>query len=580
MLRSKRTLTILLALALGIGGVAALDTFGLLPKRAGSDAPAGVNSAARNAKPQPTSGAGAAAQPKGAAAKRSEPSEVDDEVGIPSRLIPADANLIIELSSLSGVESSVRRLVERFDPSMAPMVQADMLLGRMLATFGGKAAGVDHVQPLAFAVHLEDGQTTPTLILPVTDPESYLGTLRLPPGIAEPRLTSHYIGLSLGPDYSIDPDGVSLRPALEPTTLNLVVDADSMREPMLAGMQQAVQMGGVASNPEAEAGQAFARDLVQAADKFELALTLEPERLGLELSVDLDPDSSLAKPAPEQAPQLDALARFASQNDDLTLLAGWDPGYYTDLIQPWIEKSRQGDALDSAALSLLPAMGSEFALVASARPGAGHLALVCRPADGEALLGMAGGALAQLDREALPVALGSLEEVPIEAGRAARLTIDLGVERRGETAGDRRIRKMLALAFGSEQVELQLTSRNGWWIVTLDADPEWRADLLDRALEEGPASAPPELARLAASTQAAGVACIYRIDALAIQRNVMQLMAQQMGLDPSAELAQLEASVGSEPIPIEGYVGIGATRWSAAASFAGERMLELAKQFQ
>ena len=194
---------------------------------------------------------------------------------------------------------------------------------------------------------------------------------------------------------------------------------------------------------------------------------------------------------------------------------------------------------------------------------------------------MAGMALAGVDREGLPFGLGSFQTVEVEDGRAARLTIDLATTPEGDTAENARVREMLAILFGTDQVELQVTSRGGWFLITLGGEGTWRDDTIARAGAEGAErQALPELAELVERGRGASPVAAYRVDLVAIQRNLMTLMATQMNLDPSAEVERLESAVGADELFLSGYGAVLGDRWVTGTRLDFGRFLTLMEMMQ
>ena len=148
--------------------------------------------------------------------------------------------------------------------------------------------------------------------------------------------------------------------------------------------------------------------------------------------------------------------------------------------------------------------------------------------------------------------------------------------REGETAEDVRVRELISLLFGSDQVELQLTSRGGSLIVTIAADQAWRAGLISRAGGDGDLSGlPDDLATMLDHTRGASPGFVYQLDLAGIQRNLMVLMANHMGLESSGELDRFDAVVGAEPVTVSAYGALAGNRWTAGFEVDFDRMMAL-----
>jgi len=584
MLRSKRTSAVTLSLALGVLGVAALDALDLLPQSA-EEAPVLLdNSAAARPKPQPTEGTSAPRGLDGAS----------HEAGVPARLLPANTAVYVEVSSFDGAERALRQLVGRFDPRAAMTIDGDQPLGQMLGAFGVDATDLDRGRRLGLALVMSEGRPHPTLLLPVSAPVEFTRRLLLPPGLAEPRVSARYVGLTLGPGYPVSNGTEPVELTFEPSTVNAVLQLDRMRGVLERGIARARQQANAAvagADPSATAayrlGCELGEELITATETLELALGLADDELDLHVAVRLDEASSLARPQPEDPADLAGLAGFATAADHVACVATWDRRFVDDVLRPLLHEvgavaSSEADerALDrlEGALSLLPSLGNQVGVFASLDVGSAHLAMVGRPPDADTLLGLAGVALDAAPREELPLLVGGLEAVELEGGRARRLVVDLASPREGEEPSVARVRELLRLLFGADQVELQLASRGGWWVATLGADEAWRDGVLAATLSTP--TAPTALAALVERTRSASPAAAYQVDVLAIQRNLLRLMAEQMDLDPEAELTRLEGVVGSTPLRLSGYAAVDGARWTGVTHLDLGRLMALLELVQ
>lgn len=588
MLRSKRTFVVALSLALGVLAVAAVDAFDLMPGGPGEEA--GVNTAAGRPKPRPTAG-GSSREPEGGG-------RATDEVGVPSALRPSDTAVYVEVASLAEVARIVREIVGRFDPNAAMMFDGEAMIGQMLGAFGGNPADVDRGRPFGLALSIPDGgEPRPTLILPVRSPQGFQRGLQLPPGFAEPRREAGYVGLAMGSSYPVDRGATPPAFRFDAATVNARMDMAPLRAQIESGMEQMRRTGQQMArtlDPSTAAAYAYSQQLatefMTGMDHVELAIDLADERFGIEMGVGLSPESSWARSSVEEPADLAALARFAHPTDDIVALAGWDRAFLEEVVRPFVDQlgglpSSASPGIPheqiAAVMSFLPSFGEQLGVFVSLDPGAAHLAFVGRPADADALLGMAGMALAGVDRSVLPVEVGSLQEVELEDGRAARLTIDLGVAPAGEPPFGARVRRMLTLLFGGDEVELRLATRDGWMIATLGADPEWRDGLFAAAAAgTDPGTPRPGLEELLRKVDGASPAAAYQADLLELQRNLMTLMAEQMELDPEEELARLEETLGSEPFDISAYGAVRGELWSSGTDFDLGRMMRMAEMMQ
>jgi hypothetical protein len=591
MLRSKRTFAVALALALGVLAMAVMHSFGLLPS--GEDESQLINSAAGRHKPRPTSGQASPGQPGTSAT---------DDLGVPAGLIPTDACIYLEVSSFAAIERVMRDLVGPIEPGMALMFDGESMLNQMLASFGGSGSGVDRRRPMGVALAMpENGEPRATLLLPVHAPEEFARGLRLPPGFAQPRHTGRYVGLTLGPDYPVSRSGAPIATGLEPATISGRFQLDPVRDQVLSAMDLSAMNMGSGSNGALAAslgadaplayqlGQDFAYEMVSAMDHIDLALDLEDETTALHFALAFNEGSKFGLPLSRKPADLGALARFGDEADDVVAVAAWDSAFVEEVVLPFVDdlgdlsqNERDEANLDQleGVLAFAPNLGDQVGLFADFEVGAAHLALVCRPQDPDSLLGMAGMALAALNSESAPVSLGSLRAVELENGRAARLTIDLSVAPEGESGEDARTREMLAIAFGSEQVVLQLTSRGGWLLVTLSSNEEWREGLVAATAEEAPAGdLPAAMADLLARIKGASPGYACSVDLLSVQRNMLALMSEQMGLDASNELLRVDAALGTDPLPISFYGAVHGGRWSGGAETDLKRVLAWSEMF-
>lgn len=573
MLRSKRTFAVSLSLALGVLGVAAVQSFGLFESPPAEEPL--VNSAAGRRKPKPTSGG--SAPTKGGTV---------DEVGVPSALIPSDTAVYVEIESFQVIERVVRDLVGKIDPTAAVMFEPEQMLQGMLGAFGAKIADVDRKRPLGLALSISGaGDPRPTLVLPVLAPQEFQRGLQLAPGLAAPRTAARYVGLSLGPDYPIQSSN-PIKSGFEPATLNARIELAPFRDQISQGLAQARRLGGSASGDAAyEWGQQVGYSFIESLENVDVSLDLDGDEVVLHMGLALDPASSFVRPLPEEPVDLEALLSFASSGDDLIAVVGWDRPFLDEVVVPFFDRvgslarseedERSLDQLQ-AALAFLPTLGEQAGIFGSVEVGAAHLTVVCRPSDADTLLGMTSMALAGVDREGLPFGLGTLQKVQVEDGRAARLTIDLATSPADHSRVDARVREMLAILFGSEQIELQVTSRGGWFLITLGAAGAWRDDVVAHtATDAGGRQALPELAELVARGQGASPVAAYRVDLVALQRNLMTLMADQMNLDATAEVERLESALGSDRLYLSGYGAVLGERWVTGTRLDFGRWLTL-----
>lgn len=586
MLRSKRSFLVALSIALGVLAMALVDSLDLVSQ---DETPEAVHDTMvgnrTRPRPQPKSGNGEASK------------ATSDDVGIPAILVPGDTALYVELASIATVERTIRRMVGEVDPMLAMNLDADMMLGQMLGMFGADPASIDKRRPLGVALSMpKNGDPCPTLILPVHAPTKFQRSLQLPPGFADPRITAGYVGLALGEAYP--PAGAPLPLGFAPTTLNVYFDLNPMRDEIQSGMRGARGIRRPDNDPRGAAaydfGQEVAEEVISSISSFEFALDAESDSIGMQVGVELLPGSTFARPSISEAPELKALARFASDQDDVYFVAGWNRAFFEEGLRPLIDRVAEFAQTDEEeasfdkieqALAFLPSIGDQAAVFASTEPGAAHVVLVCRPADPGTLLGMAGMAFTRIDRESLPFQLGPLETVETDEDgaaqlRAARAVIDLGAAREGEDSSDVRIRGMLAHLFGDSQVELQLSAVGDYWIATLGADPAWRDELLARATSEEATSVDPKLAELLASTEGASPACAYRVDAKGIAADMVTLFAEHMELDPTTEVERIHKATGQEPVWIEGYMAAFAQRWESGTEIDFDRLLTLIEIFE
>ncbi len=589
MLRSKRTFSVILSLAFGVGAMAALNHFDLLPG-SGSDEPV-ANTASTRPKPLPTSGEAASNRTK-TATDSSRTAHGVDEVGVPGTLIPTDTTLYVEISSFAAIERVVRDLVGKIDPRAAMMMDGEAVLEQMLGPFGAEIADVDKRRPLGLAVTMAgQGEPRPTILLPVRDPQEFKRDLSLAPGLAEPRLASQYVGLALGPGYPVSSAGSPVAFTFDPATVNVYLDLDPIRAQILEGMEQAglagsEMVGSLDSSTSAayEQGQELGREVLAATDHVELAVDLTNGRLGLQAALGLSEGSSWVRPVPESPPDLARLAAFARPDDHLTMVGGWDRSFVDGVIRPFMDRlsdialSEEDELVFDqveAVLTFLPTLGDELGVFASLEVGSAHLAVVARPPDADTLLAMTSMALAGVDRDLLPVAIGPFREVMVDGGCVARLIVDVSPTYSVD-AEVARTRKMLSLLFGSQQIQVQLTSQGGWLVFTLGSDETWREELLAVAAEDAPSnSSSAPFTELIGRAQGGSPAVAYEIDLAAMQVNVLTLMGEHMGLDVSAELDDFETAVGTEPLTISAYAAVHGDRWASGFELELDRLMRL-----
>jgi len=520
-------------------------------------------------------------------ATSTETPSASDEVSVPVALIPRDAFFYLEVRSIGWLNSVLEEVTGSIDPQLALMADGDVLLAQALGVVGGDPAQIDRRRTLALAAAMPAGTGQPavTVILPVHEPTEFARSLRLPPGFAEPRLQAGYVGLTMGPSYPVSPTGGEIARDLLPGALSARLSIEPVRPFFEPALEQARTRGRMAAEsmpaPGAYmAGQDFALELMRDLQELEIGLDYEQQVLEVHTAIELSEDSSLVLPGSADAVDLARLGAFVRPEDNLVALAGWDQRLIDDVLQPlfdsvsdWSMSEEDELALDKldSFLSATSTVGEQVGVCGRFELGASRLAIVGRPPEPEALMAGAPLALAALPLAETGLELAPLETVELEGGSALHLTVDLSGE-----AEDTELERALEgcrLIFGSDQVTLRLAQREGWMGLFVGGDEAWMEEML--ATMQGEQQPEGELAALLAHTRGARAAVVYRVDLRALVVNLVRLVSEHMGMEPSEDLERLDSLAGSEPLWLEAYGGLVGTRWSGGGRFDTGRLMAL-----
>ncbi len=600
----KTSLLALTAACLGVAGVAVVNELDLLPEWLRKEKETSVTPTAggqERVRPRPTDGrpiekGGGSSVKSGSMlvegvpqplATSTETPSASDEVSVPVALIPRDAFFYLEVRSIGWLNSVLEEVTGSIDPQLALMADGDVLLAQALGVVGGDPAQIDRRRTLALAAAMPAGTGQPavTVILPVHEPTEFARSLRLPPGFAEPRLQAGYVGLTMGPSYPVSPTGGEIARDLLPGALSARLSIEPVRPFFEPALEQARTRGRMAAEsmpaPGAYmAGQDFALELMRDLQELEIGLDYEQQVLEVHTAIELSEDSSLVLPGSADAVDLARLGAFVRPEDNLVALAGWDQRLIDDVLQPlfdsvsdWSMSEEDELALDKldSFLSATSTVGEQVGVCGRFELGASRLAIVGRPPEPEALMAGAPLALAALPLAETGLELAPLETVELEGGSALHLTVDLSGE-----AEDTELERALEgcrLIFGSDQVTLRLAQREGWMGLFVGGDEAWMEEML--ATMQGEQQPEGELAALLAHTRGARAAVVYRVDLRALVVNLVRLVSEHMGMEPSEDLERLDSLAGSEPLWLEAYGGLVGTRWSGGGRFDTGRLMAL-----
>ena len=600
----KTSLLALTAACLGVAGVAVVNELDLLPEWLRKEKETSVTPTAggqERVRPRPTDGrpiekGGGSSVKSGSMlvegvpqplATSTETPSASDEVSVPVALIPRDAFFYLEVRSIGWLNSVLEEVTGSIDPQLALMADGDVLLAQALGVVGGDPAQIDRRRTLALAAAMPAGTGQPavTVILPVHEPTEFARSLRLPPGFAEPRLQAGYVGLTMGPSYPVSPTGGEIARDLLPGALSARLSIEPVRPFFEPALEQARTRGRMAAEsmpaPGAYmAGQDFALELMRDLQELEIGLDYEQQVLEVHTTIELSEDSSLVLPGSADAVDLARLGAFVRPEDNLVALAGWDQRLIDDVLQPlfdsvsdWSMSEEDELALDKldSFLSATSTVGEQVGVCGRFELGASRLAIVGRPPEPEALMAGAPLALAALPLAETGLELAPLETVELEGGSALHLTVDLSGE-----AEDTELERALEgcrLIFGSDQVTLRLAQREGWMGLFVGGDEAWMEEML--ATMQGEQQPEGELAALLAHTRGARAAVVYRVDLRALVVNLVRLVSEHMGMEPSEDLERLDSLAGSEPLWLEAYGGLVGTRWSGGGRFDTGRLMAL-----
>ena len=577
----QRVVVIVLALGAGLAGAYSLQLFGT---RDGAD----ETTPQTRPKPAPTSGrwGGAADSDAGSAALGS------DEVDFAASLVPLDAFLFVRAESMSSVESLIQRAAGAVDPSVAAMLNGRGILEMMLGSIGGDSSQIDWDRPLCFAMSMPGGTTqpVPTAILPVRSPELFLRDLRTPPGLAEPESRGDYVGISFGPAYRL---GTQLSPIagdMPPGSVAVRLRMAPLRPLLEEGLRKAREMeslmGDVTMPLAYEAGRRFGEDLIMDLEELELGIDLDDDFLEVFYGGGLVDGSRFAMPNPEAPGSLDAVAGLISSEDDLVLMTSWSReflegpatdffAFFSELFEAEGQEAAQLESLERA-VEYLPMLGNECAVFGNFEVGNTRLAAVYRP---PATGPMIGGILDWIEDAGMEEVLveGPVEE-ELDGGRAVRFRVSFAGADLGDEAA--RFFEGVGLFFGSDEIEMMLVGRDGRLAMFVGGDESWREESIARM---GSEAAPSDVAGLPEALQFArggSPSFLYSMDVNVILREMVRGIALHMGLDPTEELAELERSIGSEPVRIVSWGSFKGERFEGGTSLDWERFAQMMSALQ